>query len=138
MLTIKSFVLSRRLSEFIFCLLVVGGLSGCEHIGGSNLVVGWLGGSPHTVAQLKQSDRQPRQVKIEGEVTHLAPMLNRGAYRLQDDTGAIWVFTEQSLPSLGEKLEVKGELNFQSIEVETVEAGQHFLVEYERKAMVNQ
>lgn len=133
MLTIKSFTaqFNRSLPKFACILLLLVALSGCQQRWNSNLVVGFLG-QPHTVAQLKGSDRLPRNVKIQGVVTDLAPMLNQGAYRIEDDTGAVWVFTEAPLPQLGENLAIRGELNFQSIEVESAEAGQYYLVEYER------
>jgi hypothetical protein len=123
---------NRQLSQWVVYWVVLVGLSGCEHWWGSNLVLGRLGSTPITVAQLQQSDKLPRRVKIVGRVSAVAPMLDRGAYRLEDDTGVIWVYTEQPLPSLGEKLAVKGELNFESVAIESIEAGQYFLVEYER------
>jgi hypothetical protein len=41
--------------------------------------------------------------------------LEAGAYKLQDATGAIWVITQQTVPSVGDQVVIKGQLQFQTV-----------------------
>lgn len=54
-----------------------------------------------------------RTVKVKGKVVdaNQLPFLGTRFYKIQDDTGELWVTTKDPLPSLGEALVVTGELH---------------------------
>lgn len=48
------------------------------------------------------------EVTISGSVTDSYSALNRGVYRIQDETGQLWVFSEHGVPRKGARVSVKG------------------------------
>ena len=76
-------------------------------------------------------------VYLRGKVIHLAPFVDNAAYQLEDNTGAVWVVTADSPPQLGEKLTVKGKIEYQSLSFEGKELGDFYLVEMEKLPIDN-
>ncbi len=54
-----------------------------------------------------------RTVKVKGKVvdSNQLPFVGTRFYKIQDDTGELWVTTKDPLPALGESLVVAGELH---------------------------
>lgn len=49
-----------------------------------------------------------REVKVSGEVVDSYSAVNRGAYRIDDGTGQLWVISETGVPRRTAKVTVKG------------------------------
>ncbi len=71
-------------------------------------------------------------IYVTGEVKDLAPLIKDAAYRLQDDTGGIWVITSGSLPVSGTKIKVKGKIQQKNITIATEELNEFYLLELEQ------
>jgi hypothetical protein len=72
------------------------------------------------------------QVYLRGEVTEKVPFLGRGAYALKDQTGIIWVFTDQFLPNMGEVVLIEGEIQYQSIPIAGGDIGEFYIKQVQR------
>ena len=78
------------------------------------------------------SDRKiGKTVYLTGKVIHSAPFINDAAYQLEDTTGKIWIVTKQ-LPQLGQKITVKGKIEYQSLPFAQQELGDFYLIELEQ------
>lgn len=51
-----------------------------------------------------------REVSVSGEVTDSFSVMSRGAYRLKDASGQLWVVSEHGVPRNGARVEVKGKI----------------------------
>lgn len=51
-----------------------------------------------------------REVSVSGEVTDSFSVGSRGAYRLKDDSGQLWVVSEHGVPRNGARVVVKGKV----------------------------
>ncbi len=49
-----------------------------------------------------------REVKVAGRVADSYSVVGRGAYRLQDDSGELWVVSDRGVPRTGARVSVKG------------------------------
>jgi hypothetical protein len=49
-----------------------------------------------------------REVRLSGSVVESFSLANRGAYRIEDSTGALWVLSETGTPRKGARVSVKG------------------------------
>jgi len=49
-----------------------------------------------------------REVRLSGAVVDSYSLANRGAYRIDDDTGQLWVVSETGTPRKGARVSVKG------------------------------
>jgi hypothetical protein len=60
---------------------------------------------------LAEPDRYRRQdVTLKGEVVNSASLLGRGAYKLDDGTGTIWVVTDHGVPRRGADIKASGRI----------------------------
>ena len=84
----------RGVHDAIFALLV-GGMLGCTpltHLGLAQPSITPIGDiSPQP---LTESTPEDGIIYLEGKVVDRAPFLESGSYQLQDDTGTIWVLTD--------------------------------------------
>lgn len=78
------------------------------------------------------SNKIGKIVYLTGTVVHLAPLLDNAAYQIEDPTGEIWVVTTQNPPKLGQQIEVKGKIEYQSLPFAERELGDFYLVELEQ------
>lgn len=114
-------------------LLFVTGLIGCGTITHSEP---WINLNTVKINQLQQRQKIGAKVYLRGKVERHAPLLGAGAYQLQDDTGSIWVFTTQPLPSLNQDLLIKGKVEYKSIllkDMKGKDIGEVYLKEIERE-----
>ena len=49
-----------------------------------------------------------RQVQLSGSVVDSYSLANRGAYRIDDNTGQLWVVSDRGTPRKGARVTVKG------------------------------
>jgi hypothetical protein len=49
-----------------------------------------------------------REVTVKGSVTDSFSVVDRGAYRIDDRTGTLWVVSSQGVPRKGARVSVKG------------------------------
>lgn len=54
------------------------------------------------------SKYRDREVTVSGTVADSFSVADRGAYRLQDDTGQLWVISEHGVPRKGARVSVNG------------------------------
>lgn len=67
------------------------------------------------VGDLNTDPRGPESVYVQGTVRDRAPLLNQTAYLLQDNTGQIWVLTNNSPPESGQTLTIQAKIKLKSI-----------------------
>ena len=121
-----------RLFKFLLILWVLlGGTVGCHLFGFAS--PGGDGSKINNIQSLSADNETETQVQVEGTVANVAPFLDSGAYELTDESGSIWVVTQQNLPSLGEKVLIEGQLKYRSIPVEEQELGEHYIIEMNRE-----
>jgi hypothetical protein len=107
-----------------------------------SLSVGLLGCNPLTFLGLASSnsvsisqlspETEGSVIYLQGKVTDHAPFLGKGAYQLTDETGHVWVLTDDPLPPTGTEMTIRGTVNYQSIPVGNQEVGEFYLVEVEK------
>lgn len=51
-----------------------------------------------------------KDVKLEGRVVESYSVAGRGAYRLEDETGRLWIVSQRGVPRQGARVEVKGKV----------------------------
>jgi hypothetical protein len=49
-----------------------------------------------------------REIQISGDVLDSFSLLNRGVYRVRDETGQLWVVSDRGVPNSGARVTVKG------------------------------
>ncbi|HVR70356.1 MAG TPA: hypothetical protein VMT87_05870 [Vicinamibacteria bacterium] len=76
------------------------------------LALGLAGCRETTVARLLAEPERWRNkdVGLKGTVVQSASVLGRGAYRLDDGTGTIWIISTRGVPREGARVGVRGEL----------------------------
>jgi hypothetical protein len=123
--------LSRRIYLLpLYCLVLGIGLVGCSHsdfLGWGGFNLGNMGGNSTKIKDIPQNANVETIVYLQGQVTNRAPLLSSGAYQLKDTTGTIWVFTNQTLPNVGDEVLIKGKLQFQSIPIGVQELGEVYV-----------
>lgn len=77
-------------------LLGVLALAGC----GSTRSIGEVMADP--------SQFSGRTVRVAGEVVQSYSILGQGAYRIEDETGRLWVVSRTGVPNPGARVEVEG------------------------------
>ncbi|MCC5898472.1 MAG: hypothetical protein JJU32_11235 [Phormidium sp. BM_Day4_Bin.17] len=90
-----------------------------------------LGVEPTPLGTLSQ-ERVGNEVTVEGVVGDRAPLLDGGAYLLQDETGNIWVVSEDEVPEAGQSLRVQGTLERREILINQQDYGELYLQEQQR------
>lgn len=76
-----------------------------------------------------------KTVSLTGKVVQVAPFVENAAYQIEDDTGKIWVVTIKAPPQPGEKIQIKGKIQYQSLPFAEQELGELYLVELEQLAI---
>ncbi len=110
--------ISSQLIVSSFCLIGFG-LTGCNPL---------MEVTP--IAQLSaQSDRLGQSVLVEGVVRDRAPFLKNAAYQLQDESGEIWVLTNNPLPDSGQAVTIKATIKAKSIVISNQKVQEVYLQE---------
>ena len=63
---------------------------------------------------------------------HRSPFLGSAAYQLEDDTGSLWVFTDNPLPTKGTELFIKGKIQQETLPFPEQELGGFYLIELQQ------
>ncbi|NJL02466.1 MAG: hypothetical protein HC838_03700 [Spirulinaceae cyanobacterium RM2_2_10] len=73
------------------------------------------------------------EVELMGTVDRQAPFLGGGAYQLTDESGQVWIVTPETLPTVGDRLVVRGTVDYRSVPADGQEWGGAFVRETERE-----
>jgi membrane protein implicated in regulation of membrane protease activity len=92
--------------------------------------------NPHTTSQIEQQ-KPNTEISLIGKVINVAPFLRGGAYQLEDNTGSIWVITEEDLPTKGEQIKIKGIIKQENIVIETQDFSEYYLFELPLNSFFN-
>jgi predicted small lipoprotein YifL len=84
------------------------------------------------IGQLPQQHQQQETVQVRGKVKKVVPLVGSGAYQLEDETGAIWVVTPETLPQIGDEIIIEGTLNYQSIPIGEKDLGEFYVREIKK------
>ena len=84
-----------------------------------------------SVEQISQK-RVSKTAYLTGKVVHLAPLVDNTAYQIEDPTGRAWVVTTKESPILGQKISIKGKIEYQSLNFGEQELGDFYVVELEQ------
>ena len=90
-----------------------------------------FGGDVTPLGTLSQ-EQLGNEVTVEGVVGDRAPLLDGGAYLLQDESGEIWVISEEEVPEAGQSLRVQGTLEQREIVINQQDYGELYLQEQQR------
>ncbi|MEB3224879.1 MAG: hypothetical protein VKJ86_03650 [Synechococcus sp.] len=104
------------------------------------LAVNLIGCNPWTVLSQQEQGAQRTiaslgtltpgvEVKVQGIVTQRVPLLEQGAYEIEDGTGRIWVITESPLPEQGMALAVSGQLQVHELQLQQQDFRELFIQE---------
>ncbi len=104
-------------------LLLFGGLGGCQS--GVNVPVTKIG-------DIQKHSNAYSTVYLKGKIGNQAPFVNSGAYELEDESGKIWVISNQKLPEPGEQILLKGQVKYQSIPIGGKDLGETYIQEQEQ------
>ncbi len=76
------------------------------------VALGGLGCGPKKISHIlaDPSRYSTKQVEVQGEVVESYSIVGRGAYRIQDDTGELWVVSDRGVPREGARVSVKGKV----------------------------
>lgn len=82
-------------------------------IAGAILLAGALGTTSCATKSINQVLADPsryrnREVRLSGAVVDSYSLANRGAYRIDDSTGQLWVVSDRGTPRRGARVVVKG------------------------------
>ena len=70
--------------------------------------------NPQSISEIANK-KNGKIVYVAGEIIRTVPLVNNGAYQLKDDTDKVWILTNAKLPSTGEKIVIKGKIQYQEL-----------------------
>ena len=92
-----------------------------------------IGCKPPQISIEQISDKKVgKTVYLTGKVVHLAPFVDNAAYQIEDPTGRAWVVTTITPPKLGQKISIKGKIEYRSLPFAKRELGDFYLIELEK------
>ncbi|MGK7934300.1 MAG: hypothetical protein AB4206_00595 [Xenococcaceae cyanobacterium] len=114
------------------------GMGGCQELIDDSLVA--LGKEELAITSVTQIQKKKsgRKIYVRGKVIHRSPFLGSAAYQLKDDTGNVWVFTDNPLPNQGEEVFIKGKVQQESLPIQEQELGSFYLIELQQLTNANQ
>jgi len=67
-------------------------------------------GSPRSIGDVLADPSQfsNRDIRVEGQVVQSYAVLGQGAYRLEDETGRLWIVSRTGVPNQGARVSVRG------------------------------
>lgn len=114
------------LSRFIIATVVLSffGLTSCDITENSNPV------SLTSIAELSSQLTLPDEtIYVEGKVIDRVPLLDRGAYELQDASGQVWVVTTNPLPERGQTVTIEAKIQTKSISLHNESSVELYLLQ---------
>ena len=121
----------QKISKLICLSLIISlnfNLTSCDFL---NSVNPFNSKSPIRVDAIA-NQKKHKPIYITGTVTKIAPLLGNNAYQVQDNTGKIWVVTTEKLPSVGQNILIKCNIQSQNLSLTNQELDELYLVELER------
>ena len=117
---------------------ILMGVGGCQELIDDSLVA--LGKEELAITSVTQIERKKngRKIYVRGKVIHRSPFLGSAAYQLKDDTGNVWVFTDNPLPTLGEEVFIRGKVQQESLPIQEQELGSFYLIELQQLTNSNE
>jgi hypothetical protein len=94
--------------------------------------VAQLTGPPTAIGALSEQG-QRSTVLVQGQVQQRAPLATGWLYRLEDESGSIWVQSSEVAPPLETWVRLEGQLQYRQILVDGVDQGEHYLEEQHRQ-----
>ncbi len=79
-----------------------------------------------------EKKKSGKTVYLTGKVIHLAPFVDNAAYKLQDNTGSVWVVTSKTPPTLKAMVSIKGKIQYQSLPFAETELGDFYVIELQQ------
>lgn len=125
-------IFPRILFKIVILPLMIFGLISCNF----PIVAIPILNNPHTISQIEQQ-KPDTKISLIGQVINVAPFLRGGAYQLKDNTGNIWVITEEDLPNKGEQVKIKGLIKKENIVIETQDFSEYYLIELPTNSLFN-
>ncbi|WP_160299512.1 hypothetical protein [Leptolyngbya iicbica] len=87
---------------------------------------------PTVAIQSLTAEQTNETVHIEGTVVQQAPLLTGGLYQVQDDSGTVWVLSNESVPAVAATVNVVGIVEVEAIAVEGIDISDFYLRETSR------
>lgn len=84
------------------------------------------------IVKLREQQFLNTTIFLKGKVGTRVPLLGGQVYELQDDTGTVWVLTQEKPPNPGDKVVIKGQVRFQSIPLDGKEQGSLYIEQQEQ------
>ncbi len=98
------------------CFSTIGCSASSNLPAASNNVLTMIPGERVKISQV--SSKRDRVVQIEGKIKAQAPLMGgQRAYEVQDETGSVWVVTSQTVPTIGNSVNVQGKVRLQKIDL---------------------
>ena len=121
----------RQILQISTLALLFGGLLGCGNMPKLR------GAKTTPIGDVKNSWQKYSTVYLKGQVGKQAPFVGSAAYELEDPTGTIWVVTQETLPSSGDTVLLKGQVKYQSIPIAGKELGGVYVEEQKQLERVS-
>lgn len=127
--------LNIRICHGGFMFLLLGAIIGCNQLNvarKARIPVTTINEIIQYQQPQKNSQTQEAVYYIEGTVVDYAPFMDNGSYKLQDDTGTVWVLTNGTLPRPGDSITIKGRVEYQQISLGGQDLGELYILEVEK------
>ncbi|PSN12583.1 hypothetical protein C7293_19495 [filamentous cyanobacterium CCT1] len=82
------------------------------------------------IAEVSQT--QQSTVYLAGTVEQQLPLVGQGLYELVDESGAIWVLSDEAPPPAGTAIAIRATIQYEQILLQGQDVGQHYAEELER------
>lgn len=110
------------------CSFLIAGLLSCSALSQASFKLGLE--KITNIRDLKPQDHNAI-VYLQGKVVKQVPLLGQRVYQLQD-TGTIWVLTNQTTPMSGDQVLIKAQVVYQSIPLAGKEFGEVYAIQQEQ------
>jgi hypothetical protein len=127
-------LLSSKWVKFGVAIVLFFGVSGCanESQSGVNLTSLTAPGEVTNISKIQEQQLLNTTIFLKGKVGTHVPLLGGQVYELQDETGTVWVLTQEKPPNPGDKVVIKGQVRFQSIPLNGKEQGSLYVEQKEQ------
>ena len=123
--------LNIRICHGGFLFLLLGEIIGCNRL--NFFEIAQIPVTPINELIQYQQPKEERQTQkaiyVEGTVVDHAPFMDNGSYKLQDDTGTVWVLTNGPLPRQGDSITIEGRVEYQPISIGSQDLGELYILE---------
>lgn len=79
------------------------------------------------IEEIKISENITERAKIQGKISRIVPLAGLTVYKLEDETGKIWVVSDRTLGQIDEVVIVEGNLKYKDITIDNDEWGDFYL-----------